>query len=440
MGKGSLRNPAMDGLRALEIAMVRGLYSWLSKEQFAVGAGFTRISLGIWAVYFYILFWSDRQFLWGPHGVYPFERFTADSHVLNLFALSPSAFYVDALYLTGLVIALLFTIGYLTRLMTLLHWLMIWSLQTRNDFLGDGGDNIMRIVLLFLVFVNAGAVFSVDATRKPSRVKATLRPMLAVFHNFGILAVILQLAFLYMSTGLYKVMGELWQNGTALYYILRVDEFSWPGVAEHIYRNPYLVVGATYGTVLFEVMFGPLLLNRWTRLGVILPVGFLFHLGIGALMGLPTFAWSMLSLYPLLVSDGEYQTAGGWIRRWLGMTVYYDGWCPACTRSARWLERLDLFSLVRYVSFRGMSSVDQRRAERRMLSVDGGGHVREGMDVIIQIACRSPFLCVAVPPLLAIRLVAGQRAYDFLASRRVVLVPGPCRDHCSVADKLEAKV
>jgi len=417
--------------------MVGRFYSWITKEHLSVGAAITRISLGTWAVYFYTLFWGDRQLLWGPNGIYPYDRFLAGGQFLNLFAISPSLLYVDALYLAGLVIAVLFTVGCLTRLMTLLHWLMIWSIQTRNDFLGDGGDKVMRIVLLFLVFVNAGAVFSLDATRKRWRGQAILHPMLAVVHNFGICAIVLQLAFLYMSTGLYKVMGELWQNGTAIYYILRVDEFSWPGVAELIYRNPYVVVGATYGTVLFEVMFAPLLLNRWTRLFAIIPAGFLFHLGIGAVMGLSTFAWSMLSLYPLLVTDGEYQAVGGWFRRRFVLTVYYDGWCPTCTRSVRSLDHLDLLSLVRYVSFRGLSSVDQWRAERRILSVDSRGRVREGIDVMIQIAARSPLLWVAVIPLLAIRLVAAQRAYDFVASRRIVLVPGPCGDHCPVSGELQ---
>ncbi len=127
------------------------------------------------------------------------------------------------------------------------------------------------------------------------------------------------------------------------------------------------------------------------------------------------------------------------MRRRLRVTVYYDGWCPACTRSARWLDRLDLFSLVHYVSFRGLSRVDQWRAERRILSIDGHGRVREGMDVMIQIASRSPLLWVTVLPLLVLRGAVGQRAYDFLASRRLVLVPGPCGDHCPMAEQHEAE-
>jgi predicted DCC family thiol-disulfide oxidoreductase YuxK len=143
----------------------------------------------------------------------------------------------------------------------------------------------------------------------------------------------------------------------------------------------------------------------------------------------------MLSLYPFLVTDGEYQAAGGWVRRRFSLIVYFDGWCAACTRSVRWLGRLDLFSLIRFVSFRGLSTVDQRRAERRILSVDGRGRVQEGIDVMLQIAARSPLLWMFVIPLLLIRLVVGQQAYDFVAARRLILVPGPCGDHCSVSEQ-----
>src|SRR3972149_1361580 len=40
------------------------------------------------------------------------------------------------------------------------------------------------------------------------------------------------------------------------------------------------------------------------------------------------------------------------LRAALQLTVLYDGWCPTCTRSVRWLKRLDLFSLAQFVSFR----------------------------------------------------------------------------------------
>lgn len=244
------------------------LFSWMTREHWLVGAAVVRIMLGTWAIYYYVLHLPLREALWGPHGMWPHERFMEAQPFLSVWQLSASPVFFHAVYAVGILIAVAFTFGYWSRLAGILHWVMIWSLQERNPLITDGGDNIMRIVLLFLVLVNTGAHFSLDARRTRWRSPEWLRQVRAIAHNVGVLLIVVQLSMLYMSTGLYKAMGELWQNGTALYYILRVDEFSWPGVAEFIYRNPYLVVFGTYGTVLFEVVFPPALLNRWTRYGL----------------------------------------------------------------------------------------------------------------------------------------------------------------------------
>jgi predicted DCC family thiol-disulfide oxidoreductase YuxK len=421
------------------MALLARLRRWLARERWLTGAALARIMLGSWALYYYALHLPVRGVLWGPDGWWPFERFVAAKPLLSVWALSASPAYADALYLAGIAVAVAYTLGWQTRVMGAAHWLAIWSLQERNPFIGDGGDNLMRIVLLFLVLVDAGARLSLDA-RRPHRARPRwLGEIGAVAHNIGVFLVVAQLALLYASTGLYKAAGELWQNGTALYYILRVDEFSNPALAAAVYRNPYLVVGGTYGTVLFEVAFPAALFNPLTR-GALIVTGALFHLSIAVLMGLVTFAWSMLSLYPLLVTDAEYRRAGAWVEGRWSLTVFYDGWCPDCQRSIAALRAADVAGLVRFVSFRtpGLAelfALDPRRLERRIHSVGPDGTVREGMDVMIQIAGRAVLLWPLAPLLVAARLAAGQRAYDALAARRTVLVPAACHDACAPWDR-----
>ncbi len=48
--------------------------------------------------------------------------------------------------------------------------------------------------------------------------------VLGIVHNLGLLAIVTQLCIVYMTAGLMKVQGEMWRDGTALYYILQVDE------------------------------------------------------------------------------------------------------------------------------------------------------------------------------------------------------------------------
>jgi len=136
---------------------------------------------------------------------------------------------------------------------------------------------------------------------------------------------------------------------------------------------------------------------------------------------------------------GAFHTLLGGLRRAARLTVLYDGWCSLCGRSVRRLDRLDLLSLVQFVSFRDPGvleryQVDATRAQRRVLSIDARGRVREGADVMVQIALRSPLLWPVVPVLVVGRLLGGQRLYDAAARRRVVLVPGGCAGHCGPGD------
>jgi hypothetical protein len=126
-------------------------------------------------------------------------------------------------------------------------------------------------------------------------------------------AIAAQVCVLYLTSGLYKVQGQKWQDGTALYYILRVPEFTWPGWSEHLYTSAFAITVLTYITVLFQLSFPFLLLNRYTRLMAVAGA-FFFHIGIALFMGLTSFSATMISVELLLLSDRDYAR----LRRWAG--------------------------------------------------------------------------------------------------------------------------
>lgn len=158
----------------------------------------------------------------------------------------------------------------------------------------------------------------------------------------AMLAIVTQLCLLYFSTGLYKVMGEVWQNGTAVYYIMRTHWYTWPGVSELIYQNGPLVVVMTYGAMLLEVTFPFLLLRRETR-WLAIAGGFAMHMGILVFMGLVAFSWAMLSIYFVLITDREYAAIARRARAAFApaperATILYDGVCGLCSRFVAFAE------------------------------------------------------------------------------------------------------
>ncbi|MER5644907.1 HTTM domain-containing protein [Streptosporangium sp. NPDC002524] len=283
------------------------------------GLSLLRIVYGSVILGMLLVNYGVRDEVWGPSGLFLWDEFVrqlGDNRSFSLYALSNSVVASEVIYHALIVVALLFVLGWRTRVVTPLLWLLVWSWYERNPYVMDGGDNLLRIVLVYLIFADVSARFSLDARRKarrsPARARTEIREIrgavASVFHNAALAATVFQISVVYLAAGMYKVQGERWQEGTALYYILRVAEYTpWPELSRLVYENGLLVTVMTYVTVFFQVAFPLLLLNRVTRL-----LGFMsafgMHLGIAVLMGLPFFSLIMLATDLVLISDREYGT------------------------------------------------------------------------------------------------------------------------------------
>lgn len=272
-----------------------------------------RIGFGAITVLFLLVNMPVRDRIWGPNSSYPWELFAQtaiESGQPSLFLLSPSSLWSDALYLALLAAAVLFTLGWGGRTTTIVFYVLLWSLQVRNPLATNGGDNLVRILLVYMIFTQATAHLSLDALRarrraalgRPPRRRTTIG---TVAHNAALIACVAQVCVLYFTSSLYKVQGDMWQNGTALYYVLRTAEYnSWPELTALIYQSPFVVVGATYAAVLVQLFLPFVLLNR-TLKAVLLPAVMGMHVAIGILMGLPFFSATMIVADLFLVGDRD---------------------------------------------------------------------------------------------------------------------------------------
>ncbi|MFE5825994.1 HTTM domain-containing protein [Streptomyces erythrochromogenes] len=289
-----------------------------------IGSALARIILGGLGFYLYARDYMQRAYLWGPDGVWPWQNFAAPDgqQGFSLYSVSRSSAWFEIVFHLGMIFALLFMLGWKTRVMNVLHYVFLWSLHQRNPVLLDGGDNVTVIVLVFFVFVDSGSKFSLDARRMG--VKATIERNSFAFrigsllHNAGILAAVLQICTVYLVSGMYKVQGRKWQNGTALYYILRTNEFGWPGVNRFVYESATLVVVITYATVFFQLAFTFLLLNRKWRVFAVAG-GILMHLGIAVHMaGLINFSLTVVAVELVIMGDAHYRRLTCAFRRLAG--------------------------------------------------------------------------------------------------------------------------
>jgi hypothetical protein len=179
--------------------------------------------------------------------------------------------------------ALCLLIGYRTRLFTFLSWIMLLSLHNRNGLILQGGDDLLRMILFWGMFLPWGKRYSCDRLLSGDDDHNTQIFTLAT------LAYMLQITYVYTGSALLK--GPEWHTHfTALYYAYGLDQIAYP-ITKLIYYYPELLQKLTAIAFWFELLVPVLFFvpwkNKWFRIaGVIGLTGFHLWNGATLLIGL----------------------------------------------------------------------------------------------------------------------------------------------------------
>lgn len=314
-------------------------------------ASVLRIGYGLLYLLLLLREFPHRAEIWGPGSAWT----PALAHQLfdqtgwfSILTLSDSRIYFELCYVLALVTAVLFMVGWRTRVLSVLFAVVVTSFHARAIFMTDGGDNLVLLMALYLVLTACGRRWSLDARR--NRLKAVRagntpeRPrspfarqlrearttLITVVHNCGMFVIAAQVCFLYGSAGLYKVQGPSWSGGTALHYVLNLELFRpWPVLSHFVDEHALVVAIAGYVTVLLQVAFPFVLFGRLKYPVLAMLLG--MHIGIAVLMGLPLFSGAMIVADAVFLPDRFYAFLPGLCRRamrWTGRR------CPVSGRAA----------------------------------------------------------------------------------------------------------
>jgi Vitamin K-dependent gamma-carboxylase len=309
------------------IVLQERIFKYFSKEQFLIGASILRILFGANVLWLYLSNLAQREYIWGPNGIIPITLSRTGLTQVNQFSLynlSSSDTYFNIIYFAGIVVTILYIFGAYPRILNILMYIFTYSLYNRNWMLLDGGNNILILELFYMMFVQTGAFFGIQARsiREKMERSRPSRWFVAMFHNMGVITIMLQVCLMYFISFIYKAHGNEWYSGTAIYYVLRVDEFRLPGVNELIYRNPLLVTTITYLTLLFQGSYPFLIWNKRTKFFMLFGA-ICFHLGIAIVMGLAWFSLSILSVDVIFINDTMYRAIQHYIEKALKQSVKF---------------------------------------------------------------------------------------------------------------------
>ncbi len=215
-----------------------------------------------------------------------------------------------------LFVMFLFTIGFCTRITSVLTWLAMLSYIHRAPTSLFGMDTITIVVVFYLMIGPSGAALSVDrlirrywssyrALRAGLPAPDFLKPEKLVSARFALRLLQVHACVIYAASGLSKLQGGMWWSGTATWGTMANYEFApmrfqmymdmLNFLAAHRWLWEIVMTGGTYFTLAFEISFAFLVWNRnlrWTMIACAVAL----HLGIAICMGLVTFSIMMLIL------------------------------------------------------------------------------------------------------------------------------------------------
>ena len=255
------------------------------------------LRLGIAALILWDL--ADRAVFLRAHytdnGIYPRAALALDQGRVqwSLHLATGSVAGQSVLFLVAAACGIMLLFGWHTRVAAVASWILLVSLQNRTPAVCYGADALLRALLLFALFLPIDARFSLDA----KAARAAARP--DAHFSAAAVAITVQIAAVYVFTGLLKLPDATWKNGTALYFACNADHHA-TYFGHFVGRSFALTRWLTYATLVIELalpfgLFIPLARDRVRVVLVVVFVG--FHaasaacLHLGYFPGVSALAW-----------------------------------------------------------------------------------------------------------------------------------------------------
>lgn len=306
----------------------RGLGLWRAWEAFwfpqrtPETLAWMRLLCGVMIAYMHLIWLLDLDAFLGPNAWV--DRATMLELRGETYAWT-YLWYIDSLpflYLheiVALLAGLAMAAGLLTRISVPMAWFLTLMVSHRMTGMMFGLDQVVMMICMYLMIAPCGAVLSLDhrlALRRPT--DSFWFPSMQASSMTGLATRLLQvhLCIVYLFGGLSKLRGEMWQDGSALWFAAASYEYqsldlTWLG------RFPAIVATMTHGTLLWETFYCVLIWPRATRPWMLF-IAVMVHGGIALFLGMFTFGFMMIIANMAFVDPETTRRICQVGRRWLG--------------------------------------------------------------------------------------------------------------------------
>jgi predicted DCC family thiol-disulfide oxidoreductase YuxK len=341
-------------------------------------------------------------------------------------AASGQIWFEYLLFAVMAIFALMLMVGYRTRTALIVTWILNLSVQARNPLVLHGGDNLLRLLLFFALFLPLASAFSVDKALDDN---TKPRPGHKIW-NGATMALVWQIMIMYFFAAYAKKGAEWVSEGSAVHYALNIDQLT-TYLGDWILHNlkDYLYI-FSFGTLYLEA-YGPYLfitpffVGPLRTLGVLLFVS--LHIGFGTCMELGIFPWldsfAVMAFLPTWFWDKLF----GWLKtpKRTGLKIYYDGECNFCKKLVAILHTFFCLPEVQVAPAQSESGIQSSmERENSWVVVDYQGKEHYQYDGFLALVKASPLLCWfhGIFNFAPIKNL-GQSLYLSVAQKRMNLAP-----------------
>ncbi len=160
----------------------------------------------------------------------------------------------------------------------------------------NGGDNLFKFVVLYMIFINSYGYFALKTTTK---IKARLSNLVS---NLAAYSICMHLCLVYFISAIHKIHADVWFNGVANYYILSSERFQGTPYNTSLARNGLFVTLTTYYTILVELFYPVFIWLKHTR-AIMIIAALLLHVGIYIFMMIYDFQLVFMLIQGFFIPD-----------------------------------------------------------------------------------------------------------------------------------------
>lgn len=286
-----------------------------SENKFAIYSSLFRIFIGIYLLKDVYLMWDFNElFFEASSFLEPTNSFLLDFFNIDT-AIVRNNF--TTFYSCYIIIILLYILGIGKNYTALVLLFFLEVVQNLTWITLNGGDNIIKIVMIYMIFIDSFRYFTISKGYK----NETTNSYTNFLSNLAGYSICIHLCLIYFISAVHKINADVWFNGVATYYILAGERFIGTPWNIPLVKNGYFVTLSTYGTILIELLYPFLIWFRNTR-KIFIISAIMLHTGIAIFMMLYDFQLVFILLQGFFLSNKFWVKVFQKILNWKPLEIF----------------------------------------------------------------------------------------------------------------------